>query len=191
MKRLFLFLFVIFSCLAMVSCTERQKIKSMMADFMNTKVLIPNDLECICRREAKMIDLESIKESRFIIYYDSLDCSSCRIDRLEENLRLYEIADTSGFSLLTIFSPRVDELEEVRLRLMLMNLSIPIYVDVNGSFRRLNAAIPSDLQFHNFLVDPDRHPVFVGNPLASNKLSELFQEVLIQSNIINLNTGVL
>lgn len=185
MKRFFLFLYVIFISLAMVSCGERKKIESMMADFIKTKIVIPNDLECICRREVKTIDLESIKENRLVIYYDSLDCSSCRISHLEENFPLYEMADTGSFSLLTIFSPRVDELEEVRLQLMLINFQFPIYVDVNGSFSRQNASIPSDLRFHNFLVGPDNHPLFVGNPLANDKLFDLFQEVLIQSNIIN------
>ena len=40
-------------------------------------------------------------------------------------------------------------------------------------------------RFHNFLISPDNRPVFVGNPLASGKLYELFQNALIQLNINN------
>ena len=39
----------------------------------------------------------------------------------------------------------------------------------------------SDLQlfrFHSFLLDKEGHPVFVGNPLASDRMMELFKEAL-------------
>lgn len=172
-------------CLIMASCTERYRLKVMMKDFMKTEIVIPDDLECIYHREINTINLDSIKESVFIIYYDSLDCSSCRIGRLTDNYPLYEMADSIGFSLMTIFSPPIDELDEVRLHLMLSSHSIPIYLDTNGTFRRLNHTIPTDLRFHKFFVAPDSHPAFVGDPLASHKLSELFEKVLIQTNIIN------
>ena len=154
-------------------------------DFMKTEIVIPDDLESICGHEVKTIDRDSIKGSLFIIYYDSLDCSSCRIGHLAENYPLYEMADTSEFSLLTIFSPRKEDLKEVRLQLMMTNSPVPIYLDVNSSFRKRNSTIPSDLRFHKFFVSPDSHPAFVGDPLASDTLYELFEKVLNQSNIIN------
>ena len=45
MKHSFLSLGVIFICLTMASCTERQKVKTMMMDFMKTEIMIPDDLE--------------------------------------------------------------------------------------------------------------------------------------------------
>ena len=79
----------------------------------------------------------------------------------------------------------MDDLKEVRLQLMMTNSPVPIYLDVNGSFCKRNSSIPSDLRFHKFFVSPDSHPVFVGDPLASDTLYELFEKVLNQSNIIN------
>lgn len=156
-----------------------------MMDFIKAEIVIPDDLESICNREIKLIDLETVKGDKFIIYYDSLDCSSCRIAHLAENNPLYEMADSSGFSVLTIFSPRIDEIEEVKLHLMMANPPVPVYVDVNGSFCRHNSLIPSDLRFHKFLIGTHNHPTFVGNPLASERLYGLFQKALIQSDIIN------
>lgn len=169
----------------MPSCTDRQKVKSLMIDFMESEIVIPNDLESIHEGKVSKLALTSLKPNRFIIYYDSLDCSSCRISHLVENSPLYEMADSLGFSLITIFSPRANEVEEVRHQLMLTHSPIPIYIDSNGSFRRQNSSIPSDLRFHNFLISPGNRPVFVGNPLASGKLYELFQNALIQLNINN------
>lgn len=185
MKYRLLSLWTIFICLTMASCTDRQKVKSLMIDFMESEIVIPSDLESIHEGKVSKLALTSLKPNRFIIYYDSLDCSSCRISHLVENYPLYEMADSLGFSLITIFSPRANEVEEVRHQLMLTHSPIPIYIDSNGSFRRQNSSIPSDLRFHNFLISPGNRPVFVGNPLASGKLYELFQNALIQLNINN------
>lgn len=87
---------------------------------------------------------------------------------------LYEMADTVGFPVLTIFSPRADELEEVRLKLMKANYSFPVFVDVNGSFSENNGNIPFDRRFHSFLIDSCNHPVYVGNPMSSDRMFELF-----------------
>ena len=162
MKYRLLSLCGMFICLTIVSCTDRQKVKSVMIDLRESQIVI-----------------------KFIIYYDSLDCSSCRISHLVENYPLYEMADSCGFSLITIFSPRANEVEDVRLQLMLTHSPIPIYLDANASFRRQNSSIPSDMRFHNFYVGHDNHPAFVGNPLASDELYELFKKALIQPNSNN------
>lgn len=185
MKYRLLSLCGMFICLTIVSCTDRQKVKSLMIDFMKSQIVIPNDLELIYEGKVSKSDLTSLKPNKFIIYYDSLDCSSCRISHLVENYPLYEMADSCGFSLITIFSPRANEVEDVRLQLMLTHSPIPIYLDANASFRRQNSSIPSDMRFHNFLVSLDNRPSFVGNPLASDELYELFKKALIQPNSNN------
>lgn len=166
-KSVILFTNIALVCICICSCNEHRKIKSMMTDFLKTEIVIPKDLECICSRTICPIALDSLKSAKFIIYYDSLDCSSCRIGRLSENFPLYAMADTSSFSVLTIFSPCPDELEEVRLKLMKANYSFPVFIDVNGSFMDNNGSIPADLRFHSFLIDSYNYPVFVGNPLMN------------------------
>ena len=79
---------------------------------------------------------------------------------------------------MTIFSPRAEELEEFRLQLSVQDIGFPVYVDTYGSFAGENAGIPEDERFHSFLVGGDGRPVFVGNPLGSEKLQDVFQKVL-------------
>lgn len=90
------------------------------------------------------------------------------------------MADTSDFSVVTIFSPKRSDVENTRFQLMLSNHTIPVYLDKNGSFAQLNRNIPADQRFHSFLIDETAKPVFVGNPLANVKLEQLFQAALCE-----------
>ena len=78
----------------------------------------------------------------------------------------------------TDFSPGSEELEDVRLQLAVQDFSFPVYVDTYGSFARENTGIPEDERFHSFLIGGDGRPVFVGNPLGSEKMQDIFQKVL-------------
>ena len=149
-----------------------------MTDFMGSVIVIPDDLECICNREIENICIEDLKPVRFVVYYDSLDCSSCRISHLAELYPLLDLADSGDFSVVTIFSPRQEELEDVRVKLMIADYDFPVYVDVNGTFSRRNKCIPSDVRFHEFLINGQGVPLFVGNPTSNEKLSDLFSVVL-------------
>lgn len=112
------------------------------------------------------------------MYHDSLSCNSCQINHLNDYLCIYEKADTMSFDVLTIFSPRQEEYDEVMASLMKQDFPYPIYVDFDGSFRRANPCIPEDNRFHSFLLDKDGHPVFVGNPADNETMWNLFEKAL-------------
>lgn len=158
------------------SCVERRKVKDIMLEFVSSDIIIPDDLDCIFNAETSASYIDTLKSNKLIIYYDSLDCSSCRISHLFDLYPLYTIADTSDFSVMTIFSPKKSEVENTRFQLMLINHTIPIYLDKNGSFAQLNNCIPADQRFHSFLIDENAKPVFVGNPLSNIRLKKIFFE---------------
>lgn len=112
------------------------------------------------------------------MYHDSLSCNSCQINHLNDYLCIYEKAETMSFEVLTIFSPCQDEYDEVIKRLMILDFPCSVYVDLDGSFRRATSCIPEDPRFHSFLLDKDGHPIFVGNPIASDSMSGLFDRAL-------------
>ena len=93
------------------------------------------------------------------------------------------MADTCEFSVMTIFSPKNEDLEEVKFQLSLANHQEHIYVDTYGTFSILNQCIPSDQRFHSFLLDDIGKPVFVGNPLVNTKLMEVFIKTLQTHNL--------
>lgn len=106
---------------------------------------------------------------------NSYDCSSCRIAKLTDNYPLYSFADINKISVLTIFSPDEGELDNVMRQLIISDLDIPIYVDVNKAFQKQNPSIPRDMRFHYFLLDNDGKPLLIGNPITSDKIMRLLQ----------------
>ena len=157
-------------------CSEHRTGK-ILKTFMKETIVLPDDMHSI--RDRSMSSVSVFKEiPTFVMYHDSLACSNCQIAHLIDNISLYESADTSDFQVVTVFSPRQEEYDEIMRQLMILDFPYPIYVDFNCSFRKLNAGIPEDVRFHSFLIDNDGHPVFVGNPAASDDLWKLFDKAL-------------
>lgn len=147
-----------------------------MMDFIKSEIVIPDDLELIHQGVISKLDVKSLKSNKFIIYYDSLDCSNCRVSHLIDLHPLYSLADTSSFSVITIFSPKQDEQDNLRRELILSHNLWPVYIDVNGNFRDNN--IPNDIRFHYFAINAENQPVFVGNPLANDEIYNVFLNVI-------------
>ena len=175
-KALRLILFLALAA-SLVSC-ESMRIRKQMKAFMKSEIVLPEDLHHVCGRSMETsseIDAGPV----LVMYHDSLECSSCQINHLFDNLSLYEKADTAGFSVVTVFSPRQEEYDEVLKQLVLLDFPYPVYIDFSGSFRNGNMeSIPEDRRFHTFLMDGDGHPVFVGNPTLSADLMALFEKAL-------------
>lgn len=118
---------------------------------------------------------DSIARAKFVIFYGPEECGSCRIDRLEGLDTLYRLAETHrNFDVQVIFSPSQEQVQEIMELLRRKAFKWPVLVDVQGTFMELNDFVPDDNRFHYFLTDVDGSPVFVGNPLYSNSLWNLF-----------------
>ena len=70
--------------------------------------------------------------------------------------------------------PSQEQVQEIMELLRRKAFKWPVLVDVQGTFMELNDFVPDDNRFHYFLTDADGRPVFVGNPLFSNSLWNLF-----------------
>lgn len=149
-----------------------------MSKFVQSEIQIPDDLECVYNREVTIINKDTLKPYKLIVYYDSLDCSSCRISHLMDLYPLYDMADTSNFSVITIFSPKKENLEEVSFQIQILDPTIPVYIDRLGSFAQFNQGIPLDVKFHSFLVNNDDIVVLVGNPLYNENIAGLLNKII-------------
>lgn len=157
-----------------LTCCTNYKVGKEMRRFVESEIVVSQDLECVADRNISTGNMPD-SSSVLVMYYDSTECSGCRINHLMDLKPLYELSDSLGsFEVMTVFSPRQEEYDEVVRQLMVLDFPYPVYVDYAGEFRKANTCIPDDKRFHSFLVDRDGHPVFVGNPLASDGLWELF-----------------
>ena len=159
-----------------VSCCSNNSIKRELKSFQSARIEFPADMFSV--KDRNVLEFQNPgRDNAFVVYHDSTECGMCAV--IYDYLPLYERAERSGdFSVMIIFSPRDSEYDEIMERLVMMDFPYPVYVDYSGSFAETNMCIPEDNRFHSFLLDKEGHPVFVGNPLASDRMMELFKEAL-------------
>lgn len=116
---------------------------------------------------------------KFIVYIDSSECTTCRISHIEMYHELFHISEENGSFEMMLLLSNV-ELSGIPVIRYLSDLEIehPVYVDVNNEFLRLNPVIPEDRRMHAFLTDESGHPLCVGDPVGSEKMLQVFMEVL-------------
>ena len=181
MKHLFKsFYALILVCFTLSSCSENQKIKKTMIEFMKTEIILPDSMTVVNGKEVELADLNSLHGNRMIMYVDSMSCSSCRIRHFTDLLPLYELSDSlKNFSVMAIFSPEQSKLVDVEMQLELLDFPYPIYVDTRREFAKMND-IPADKRFHDFMITRDGKVKYVGNPLNSEQLMLVFTNTLNQ-----------
>lgn len=100
--------YLILSLLLTSGCSN-QKIRHDLKAFQKAEVSLSFELETVRQRN---ICRDTLKDGTvsMVMYYDSTECSQCRINHLADCLPLYELADSSGaFRMVTVFAPRQDE----------------------------------------------------------------------------------
>ncbi len=63
---------------------------------------------------------------------------------------------------------------------------LPVHVDTAGIFIRENPHIPREAVYHTFLLDKDNRVVLVGNPSRSEKIKEMFWQI-VEEKLANEN----
>lgn len=163
--------------LSFASCSS-YSIRKELESFLTQEVRFPSTLiNCSDQYIGKSSLSDSIP--KLVIYVDSTQCSSCRIGHLSEYISLQEESIQTGqFMLMIILSPPIADYGHIKHLLESYKYPLMIYLDKMHSFRQENDFIPDDTRFHSFLINRDRHPVLVGDPVRSEKLRRLFEESL-------------
>ncbi len=160
--------------LSFVSCSEKLSIRHRLHRFESSIISFPDKL---VKHEDNNTYPQSIpKGYRLILYVSPEECSSCYINQLNDNIELFQLGDSLGFTTMVILSPLEEDVEKTISYLIKSKPSFPVWIDTDGSFRRLNQHIPQDIRFHSFLIDERGRPVLVGNPLY-----DTFRNLLISS----------
>lgn len=165
--------------LAMACSCQNSRFKTKYLNFVRHEINLPDSLTEVMNGEVFPYYLDGSRP-KLIIYNDSTACSSCRINHLPEYDKLFHLAEDSGlFDVVILFCPKPEEYDKVIRDIRLSASDHSVFVDREGSFARLNQHIPSDERFHVFLLNKDRLPAFVGNPLDSDRLWEIFTKTIL------------
>lgn len=142
-------------------------------DFERSEITIPMSITVI--ENGKVFDTDYfVTRPTFVAHFPPEDCIDCQIAHLADYYPLLALAEKYSFDVLLIVSPSEEDNLRIISSIIGGKFLFPVLVDPEDSFSRLNPDIPSDPRFNHFLIDRDRHPVFVGNPLINTKVYKQF-----------------
>ncbi len=164
-------------CASFSGCRD-YSLRKDMKEFMKREIEFPTEL---LKYTDGLVSDGTISFDRpaLVLLYGKDICAGCAINQLFDcSTGLKQIEQSEKCKIVILFSPAEDNVLEVQEELKEAKLPLTIYVDQYGDFYRLNKNFPSATLFHSFLLDTDKHPVCIGNPLSNDKLMNVFKRTL-------------
>ena len=187
--------FKIFGCillsaaLCLSSCTRiwtKGQIRKTLSRFEAEEIRVPESLIEINNGSVKRKSQKQDSLPLFVIYFPSYECSDCVLSHIEEYKPVFDLAEETGtFIPMILFSPEPDSVKELIEKIACAHFSFPVYVDID--YLMQNNRIPHDRLYHSFLIGSQDKPVFVGNPMASEKTKSLFLSIIQNEQKISFN----
>lgn len=163
------------------SCDRITMVKEYIA-FSESVVRIPDEMRVF--QNGIEVGSESINFTKPLLvrFYGSEECTECAISHMSENLCFSELARSNNLEFLVILSPKIEEKRTIEDNIRGMVLPIKVCLD-ESLIIESQEVIPKTTMFHLFLLDNNGHPVYIGNPLVSEKRQTEFKEVVNSLNI--------
>lgn len=172
----------IMAILIMVVCLtgcEKYFMRVNLKRMTGNTIFLSERIVSVFDSEVGPLDDSLLSVPKLVVYIDSTECESCRVQKLYQYNRLAELSRNSmKYELFILFSPKQKGKEQFVKLLQHMDYPFPVYIDIENEFEKMNTFIPRDPRFHTFLVDGSNNPVIVGDPLAGEKMEEIFMSVL-------------
>ncbi len=176
MKRNIGFLIVILLAgISLCSC-NRYKLRHKLTLMQGQTVSIPQNLQPVYQGQDTLFNLNENALTRLIIYYDSVGCASCRVNRLAtwDGIVLLSKAYRGNFEPIFIFAPGKAKIKDLKIALEGSFFEYPVWIDTASLFLKQNPFIPADDdRFHTFLLDKSNRVVLVGDPVSNEKLHDI------------------
>lgn len=142
-----------------------------------------DDMTCIYSKNDFDIDsyYQEIETAKYIVvvYMDSEECMSCNIGKLHAwDSYISKIAEFNSVEIVFIFSPRIEDGENLKTLLLIEKLKFPVFVDTKGTFTLKNKHIPTDLYLHTFLINEKKEVVLVGDPRRNKRIDHLYDSII-------------
>ena len=175
-------LFVSLFLLALVSTgCKKAQLRQQLKELMDSTIVLPEKITCIYNGEVYPMPDSLRSISKFIVYIDSTECTTCRISRLEMYRPLFNISDRlENYTVLILF-PNVN-LKGIPIERFLSDIAVevPVYIDNENDFLRINPAVPiNEPMMQAFLVNEENQPVLVGDPIRNDRIMQLFKKTML------------
>lgn len=118
---------------------------------------------------------------KYIVYSDSVNCTSCAINQMDlwNPLLEYSKSYNGLLNFYFIFRPAKKDIKDVKLVLSKnVKFNYPVFLDTLGEFEKLNPHLPKNKALHTFLWDENNNVILVGDPLHNKKIEEMFYKIV-------------
>lgn len=161
---------------AAISC--KGGIKKDLERFIGQEVVLPRNMLAFENGKDTLLVNSVCKDVKFVVWYDSTGCSSCRLKELWQWEEYADYATSGGFDFHVILSPSGKNAQNVDIVVRSQRAPFVVYKDYESEFYAMNPEMPTNQALHTFLLDKDNKVVIAGNPLKNPKLAKLYRGVI-------------
>ena len=165
-KKKIFYLFVFFLC----SCTNElaTDIKEFKAHTIDLSILS-------WQRDASFVD----EEYKYIVFYDSTECSSCAVNNLWQWDNLINKCSEREIGFYAILAPSSNtDRSLLTYEIRMSRAKIKVMMDTLNLFANKNPQLKTNKLFHCFLLNKKDSVVLVGNPIHNRKIEELMFKIV-------------
>ena len=116
-------------------------------------------------------DSVNLSDYYIISYLDSTTCTTCRIRAFKKAMN--ELEEETGKHIRSLLIIDSRTLDDIPYALEQEKYDYPYLIDNEGYYSEINN-IPRDDKIRTFLLDSSYHVVYIGNPIVSRNIFELF-----------------
>lgn len=186
--------YILLSAICSFTCacnSEKKELQEKVEKLQSAAIDIPYDRMCCWTSDSiKVISPWNIAKLKLVHYVDSATCSTCYLHKIAANELLFRLEKLSNNEFYNIFIINPDNKAKKRLESDFQDKAIPqtIFVDSANVFTEVNPNIPSESMCHTFLLDEKNNVILVGNPIANEKIEDMFLSIVEKKLGKKLNT---
>ena len=172
---------IVFFCLILQSSCKHTTVKKdflhVITEWKGKEIIYPDDMVfTLWGQDTLDYSLPSV-DYTIVSYVDSVGCMSCKLQLLKWKSFISELDSMSQGNVPVVFFFHPKDIDELIYRLKFDKYNIPVCVDVDNRFDKLNH-FPSDMAFQTFLLDKNNKVLAIGNPIHNPKVKELYLKII-------------
>lgn len=170
--------FVLLAATCISSCNSEREVRHNLMKMQSEPITLSCDSMRLISHK-NIIDTFP-RQFYWVVYSDSVDCSTCRLTNL---VRWGDFIDsvknsTDYVGFRFIFSPAEKDMGAFMCTAGTLKLSSHIYIDSSNIFARHNRHVPNNVLYHTFLLDKDGNVLLVGDPVRNSEVNKMFWDLI-------------
>lgn len=177
---------------ALTACKGKKEYEALkiISEWEGREIVFPNNLT-FARYALDTVDykLTTSSQYRVLVYVDSLGCASCKLQLDRWNNFISHIDSLSSGSCQFLFFIHSREPKEISYLLKRYRFDLPVCIDMDDSLNKLNK-FPGEILFQTFLLNAENKVLYVGNPIYSPAVSDLYEMEIVGKKKIRSNDKI-